>query len=152
MVLEQLSETEGPTSLRELSERVAERETETTPAPRDIRRSVYVSLQQTHLPKLDELGIIDYDSGEQMVELDQHADELTIYMEFVPTYGISWAEYYAAVSLIGLLGIAAAQIGVPVLGGLSSWLWGLLVLVLVLGSAVYQMTRQRSSILHRLQD
>jgi len=48
-------------SLRELSERIAATESEQTPAPRALRESVYNSLHQTHLPKMDDLGLVVYD-------------------------------------------------------------------------------------------
>lgn len=150
MVLEQLATAGGRETLRELSERIAERETDETPAPRDVRRSVYVSLQQTHLPKLHDLGIIDYDDSAQVVELDRNAEELSVYMEVVPTYGLSWAEYYAAVAVLGLLATLASSIGVPAMVAVAPWTWATLALALVLVSAVYQATIQRSSIVHRL--
>ena len=45
---------DGSMTARELSERIAEHETGESPPPRNIRQSAYVSLHQTHLPKLDE--------------------------------------------------------------------------------------------------
>lgn len=152
MVLEQLGTSDGRVSLRDLSERIAERESDQTPAPRDVRRSVYVSLQQTHLPKLDELGIVSYDDDEQVVSLAKNAEELNVYMEVVPTYGLSWAEYYAAVALVGLLSVLASSIGVPVIAGLAPWLWATLALVAILASAVYQTLSQQASIVHRVTD
>ncbi|MFB6082400.1 MAG: hypothetical protein ABEJ67_06220 [Halanaeroarchaeum sp.] len=150
MVLEELEAAAGRETLRELSERIAERETGETPAPRDIRRSVYVSLQQTHLPKLDGLGIIEYDDDEQVVTLDHNARELSVYMEVVPTYGLSWAEYYAGLAVTGLLTVLAALVGVPGIARVDAWLWASLFLLGVFASAVYQILRQQSSILHRL--
>ena len=58
-----LRENEGTLSVRDLSEDVASRETGERPAPRDKRRSVYVSLHQTHLPKLDDLEIVFSGAG-----------------------------------------------------------------------------------------
>ena len=53
MVLDRLRESGGTMSARDLSEYIAERETGESPPPRNIRQSAYVSLHQTHLPKLD---------------------------------------------------------------------------------------------------
>jgi hypothetical protein len=49
--------------LRELSEQVAAVENGTSPSSLayDQRKRVYVSLRQTHLPKLSNAGIVDYD-------------------------------------------------------------------------------------------
>ena len=47
--------------LHELSEAVATAESGVSPPPRALRESVYGSLHQTHLPKLEELGVVTYD-------------------------------------------------------------------------------------------
>ena len=57
------------TTARDLSERIAEMETGQSPPPRNIRQSAYVSLHQTHLPKLDELEVLAAD----LVPAGQHA-------------------------------------------------------------------------------
>lgn len=45
-------------SLRDLATAIAAAETGQSPPPRASRESVYNSLHQTHLPKLDELGVV----------------------------------------------------------------------------------------------
>jgi hypothetical protein len=140
------------TTARDLSERIAEMETGQSPPPRNIRQSAYVSLHQTHLPKLDELGIIDYDESAKTVTLTDRARQVSVYMETVPRYGISWSEYYIGVSAIGLLLAVAAWIGVPVIASVGAGTWATLVLTLVVVSATYQTIRQGSSIIHRLRE
>lgn len=152
MVLSILHEEDGETTARDLSERIAELETGQNPPPRNIRQSAYVSLHQTHLPKLDELGIIAYDESSKRVALTDRARQVSVYMETVPRYGISWSEYYVAVSAIGLLLVVASWIGVPVLGSVSGLTWAVLALLLIGGSAIYQTIQQGSSIVHRLRE
>ena len=152
MVLSILREQDGQTTARELSERIAELETGQSPPPRNIRQSAYVSLHQTHLPKLDNLGIIDYDESAKTVGLTERAQRVNVYMETVPRYGISWSEYYLAVSAVGLLLVIASVIGVPVLGAPGAVAWATLTLLLIGGSATYQTIQQGSSILHRLSE
>lgn len=50
-------------SMREVSEQVAAWENDTTVAglSSDARQRVYIALYQSHLPKLDENGVIEYD-------------------------------------------------------------------------------------------
>ena len=151
MVLSILREADGgTTTARDLSERIAEAETGQSPPPRNIRQSAYVSLHQTHLPKLDELGIIDYDESAKEVSLTDKAREVSVYMETVPRYGISWSEYYVAVAIIGLLLVLAARSGVPVLSALDGSTWAILVFLVLGVSAAYQTYVQGSSILNRL--
>lgn len=66
-------------SVRELSTRIAEDESNESPPPRNIRNSVYVSLHQTHLPKLDQLGIVEYDSETKMAQIGEVHSEIARY-------------------------------------------------------------------------
>jgi DNA-binding transcriptional ArsR family regulator len=152
LILKFLRDAGGLLSARELSELIAEAETGESPPPRNIRQSAYVSLHQTHLPKLDELGIVDYDQSAKTVQLNDRAKQVSIYMETVPRYGISWSEYYVAMSFIGLLLVVAAQVGVPFIAGIGSLSLATGVLVIILGSAAYQTYAQGSSIFHRLRE
>jgi hypothetical protein len=129
-------------SVRDLSEDVASRETGETPAPRDKRRSVYVSLHQTHLPKLDDLGIIDYDTDAKEVRLRDQAAEVTTYMEVVPRYGITWAEYYLVLGILGFGTVLSASFETPLLGALGVPVVATAYLLILVGSAAYHVNSQ----------
>ncbi len=60
---------EGVATLSDLVEQVATWETETSAGdvPEDYRRRVEASLHHTHLPKLDDANIIDYDPRSESV-------------------------------------------------------------------------------------
>ena len=113
--IEYLRETVGPVSLRRLSEAVAERECGESPPPRDLRASVYNSLHQTHLPKLDECDVVDYDADRKTIAVDERASEVYVHMEVVSRYGITWAAYYRSLGVLGLLAVVASEFGVAVL-------------------------------------
>jgi hypothetical protein len=151
MVLERLRESGGTMSARDLSEYIAERETGESPPPRNIRQSAYVSLHQTHLPKLNKLGIVEYDESDKTVTLDETASrEVGVYMETVPKYDISWSEYYLGTSVLGLLLLVVTRVGVPVIASVDAAAWAGAILLVVTVSAAYQTVQQGSSILHRL--
>lgn len=150
LVLERLRANGGTETVSDLSERIGEVESGESPPPRNVRQSVYVSLHQTHLPKLDELGIVEYDPDEKTVSLADNAADVGVYMEVVPRYGISWAEYYLGLGLLGSLSLIGAWVGVPILRTLGPGTLGLAISALVLASAAYQLTDQRSSLWHRL--
>jgi len=151
MVIDELRDAGETMSARDLSENIAEHETGESPPPRNIRQSAYVSLHQTHLPKLDKLGIVEYDESDKTVTLDEDASrEVAVYMETVPKYGISWSEYYLGVSALGLLLLAATRVGVPVIASVDAAVWTGAIPVLVGISAAYQTIQQGSSILHRI--
>ena len=76
-VLEYLEETDGSATLTELAVEIAEQETASEPnaisdhgdvSARD-RRAVRISLHHTHVPKLVNADVIDYDSATKTVTL-----------------------------------------------------------------------------------
>ncbi len=117
LVIETLRAGAGSEELGDLAEAVAARESGTEPPPPNKRQSVYVSLHQTHLPKLDSLNIVEYDDDRRQVALLDRVEEIEVYMEVVPEYGLSWGEFYFGWGLLGLVTVLAIRIGVP---GVSS--------------------------------
>ncbi|WP_255149276.1 DUF7344 domain-containing protein [Halorarius halobius] len=134
-------------TVRELSEQVATLETDEDPAPRDKRQSVYVSLHQTHLPKLDKLGIVAYDSDAKAVALLEKAKEVEVYMEVVPRYGLSWGEFYFGLGLLGMLTTIAVLLGVPGVTELGVTAVASLFFVVVMLSATYHVYSQQERVL-----
>jgi len=61
-----------------LAEAIAAAENETVPAALSSgeRKSVYNSLNRVHLPKLDKMGIVDYDGDRKTVEKGPAADAM----------------------------------------------------------------------------
>ncbi|WP_459349859.1 DUF7344 domain-containing protein [Natronomonas gomsonensis] len=102
-------------SLRDLATAIATEETGQSPPPRSCRESVYNSLYQTHLPKLDELGIIEYDHETRAVRVRDSAREIDRYMELLTPYGFTWDEYYRTLGIAALVSIVASLAGVPLI-------------------------------------
>jgi hypothetical protein len=153
LVIERLQAVEdGSESVRDLSERIATEESGESPPPRNIRQSVYVSLHQTHLPKLDDLGIVAYDSDSKRVRLAECADEVAVYMEVVPRNGISWAEYYLGVGLLGVGVSVGGAAGLPILSGALGTVLVALLFVVLVGSSLYHVSKQEETVLDRLRD
>jgi hypothetical protein len=119
LVIESLRDGEGVADVSDLAERIATRESGSDPPPSNKRQSVYVSLHQTHLPKLDDLGIVAYDPDDRAVELLDRVEEIEVYMEVVPEYGLSWGELYFGWGVLGLLTLSGVEVGAPLLAGLS---------------------------------
>ena len=89
----------------------------------DQRKRVYTSLQQVHLPRMDDAEVIAYDDREGVVETGPAAEELDIYLEVVEGGGISWAQLYVALAVFTAGVIAASIVGVPLLGSLPGLAW-----------------------------
>ncbi|NJE62012.1 hypothetical protein [Thermococcus sp. 21S7] len=98
LMIEYLKEKKGRAELRELVEYIAEREGDTN---RKHRKSVYVSLVQTHIPKLEREGVITFNHG--VVTLLKIPDDVTVYMEVVNKHDISWSTFYMGTSIIFII-------------------------------------------------
>ncbi|SEW23941.1 DUF7344 domain-containing protein [Natrinema salifodinae] len=137
LVLRYLSGTEETVRMRDVAEQVAAWEHDTTVAEltSDQRQRVYIPLYQSHLPKLDKAGVIDYQQSRGLVERKPLADELDQYLEPAPTAdadtdasaeqpsgSVTWDDYSIAVTGLGgllLLGSVLELPGISVLSGLS---------------------------------
>jgi hypothetical protein len=130
LVLERLW-ADGSETVRELSEHIAAVEAGEDPPPRNVRQSVYVSLHQTHLPKLDDLGIVVYDDDAKEVTISARAADLERYTpRGEDDDDRPWPEIQAVVSGVGLLvAVAAFAVG-PTLA------YGVAVLALAVVTAV----------------
>ncbi|CAD5243428.1 DUF7344 domain-containing protein [Thermococcus camini] len=95
LMVEFLQKSDGRAELRDIVEYIAEMEGDTD---RKHRKSVYVSLMQTHIPKLEREGVVTFNHG--VVTLLKIPDDVTVYMEVVNKHDISWSAFYMGTSLI----------------------------------------------------
>jgi hypothetical protein len=79
----------------------------------DERKRVYTSLQQVHLPRMDDAGVVSFDDREGVVEVGPAAEELDIYLEVVQRGDIPWSMFYVGLGVFNLLVVTASVIGVP---------------------------------------
>jgi hypothetical protein len=107
--------------LREIVDYVAAWEDDTSidRLDSDRRKSVYSAIRQTHLPKLEDAGLIEYDHLRGDVELTDALREAQLYLEYVPGGDIPWSEYYLGLSAVGAALVVATWLGVYPFGGLS---------------------------------
>lgn len=100
--LHYLIQQDGSVTLSDLSEHVAAWETNTSvdSLPPEARQRVYVSLRQSHLPRLDRDNVVSFNESDGTVELAGNAPAMQIYLETVPEGDISWAHYYLGVSVV----------------------------------------------------
>jgi hypothetical protein len=136
--LNHLKEAEGTVTLRELSEAIATVETGESPPPRNIRESVYNALHQTHLPKLDTMGVVAYERNRKLIELSDAAEQVDLYMEVVPDQDITWSAYYRTVGIIALVVVTLSGVGLPMFAAVSAAFWAVGFLGLFAVSLLYQ--------------
>lgn len=110
-----LRQRDEPVSLASLSEQVAawENDTDVEALDPDARQRVYVSLLQSHLPKMDEANIVNFDKSNAVVELSRNASDVEVYVEVVPDDDILWAQYYLGITAIGTMFLVFAWLEIP---------------------------------------
>jgi len=114
-----LLKTEGPMELTELAEHVAARENDTTVEnlTKQQRKRVYVSLYQTHVPKMEDAGLVEYDQETSMVSLKARAAEIDRYLG--RDEGFRWQYVYLLIAAAGLVLLVLSNTALPVVGALS---------------------------------
>jgi len=102
-VLHHLRQNDGKTNLRELSTTIAAWEYDTTPenVTSKQRTRVYTALRQSHLPKMDREGVIEFDPSSGDVTVTNEAEDLEIYLDIVPHNEIPWSTYYLGLGVLG---------------------------------------------------
>lgn len=74
-VLYCLKTSETPMALADLADDLVRWETDASPAAvQDVREKVYLSLYHCHLPKLANVGLVDFDADRNLVDLREDAD------------------------------------------------------------------------------
>lgn len=114
LVLNYLRETAEEVSVRELSREVAAMENgiEREELTYKQRKRVYTSLHQTHLPKLDDVGVIVYDRDRGNISLTPLATELGSFLDSTTERHVSsWSVYYLGLSGLSMLVVALAWTG-----------------------------------------
>ena len=137
-VVRYLKEQDERTSLSDLAEHVAalENDTTTQALTSSQRKRVYVGLYQCHLPKMDDMDIVNFNQNRGYVELGANVGQLDPYLDPVTTEDDAWHTYY-----LGLSGIGVGAILVSAVAGLTAPLTQLLlggVVAAYLVCALYQ--------------
>jgi DNA-binding transcriptional ArsR family regulator len=113
-ILYYLHEVSPETTLQDLADEVGawEYDKAVEDLTRQESKRVYVSLYQTHIPKLAQSGIIEYDSDTGEISLTDHVDEFGPYLGWEER-SRSWQPIYlglAAVSIV-LYGLVTFDVG-----------------------------------------
>lgn len=121
-----------PATIDELAGQIAAWENEIPIESLDdtARRRVYVSLYQTHLPKLDDFGIADYDRDDGTVTLTERAEEIVRYLPVEEREQRDFTWYYVGLSAVAvalLVAVAANLLSSAIAAGVIAV--GLLALV-----------------------
>lgn len=133
--------------LDELVRAVAAWETQTSPdaLPKGAKASVYSSLVQTHLPRLHEARVVDYDAEAGVVSSTALMRDVELYLEYSPRHDIPWAEYWLGLTAVAAALLAATWVGIPPFDALSGMLLAsLIVAVMVVSSVAHVLQTRRA--------
>ncbi|QFU83051.1 DUF7344 domain-containing protein [Natronorubrum aibiense] len=129
LVLRYLRDKEGPVRMRDIAEQVAAWEHDTTveKLTSTQRQRVYIPLYQSHLSKLDEAGIIDYQQNRGIVVRKPLADQVDQYLQIEPSAeqpddqssDTDWDDYYISATVLCYVVLIGAVIELPFLSLLS---------------------------------
>lgn len=136
-VLYYLRTTDEPVKLTDLAEQVAAWENDTE--PEDIteqeRKRVYVSLYQTHIPRLDEAGIIDYDKESGDIALAEDATNIDEYLSS-PEETLPWQQIYLALAAASAVFLGLTALDVAFFAAVSETLVAAVIVVAFVITAV----------------
>lgn len=127
--LHYLKQKEGSTDFGELAEQVAAWE---CGKPRqeitsNERKYVYSALQQRHLPKMHEIGMVEFDKRGGRVEATEVVDDIDIYAEVVEKDNVPWGVYFPALSAVHTVLLAFVGFDVAPLTLISDFEWAILI-------------------------
>ena len=124
-VLYHLSQVDESIQLRDLADEVAawENEIPVDELSTQQRKRVYVSLYQTHIPKLEEAGVVSYDRESGLVGLANRSEELGSFVSGDDTEA-PWQLYYFALAVAGAAFYALVAFEVSVFGGITTFVAG----------------------------
>jgi len=113
-----LQQEDGRTTKGEVARHIAALETDkpVEQVTSDERKRVYIALHQTHLPKLHELDLVEYDSSQGALRLSDDCDGLAVYLDIETDSDDAdarpWGRYSLAMGLSGLGATAVLAAGV----------------------------------------
>lgn len=91
----------GRADLRALARDTAMNETD-EPVDDAVVKRFYISLYQTHVPKLEQVGLVEYDGDEKTVSLTDRVVDIARVLNKDVEPDRQWAAYYGALALVGV--------------------------------------------------
>lgn len=100
------------------------------------RKRVYTALQQSHLPKMDRVGVIEFNKNRGVVEPTVALKDVDLYLDVVEKKEIPWSEYYLGLTGVAMGLVAAVWVGAWPFVMLPDIAWMLAVVVAFAFSAL----------------
>jgi hypothetical protein len=113
-VVQVLKDEAGTIQIGPLAEQIAAWENNVAVADlsHDQRKRVYTALQQSHLPKMDDAGIIDFDKDRGVVQPTTALENVDTYLDRTKENHVPWSMYYLGLSVSGIAFLATKLLGI----------------------------------------
>ena len=134
-LLKQESET---VEIGDMAEQIAawENEVDTAELTGSERKRVYTALQQSHLPKMDRAGVVEFNKDRGVIEPTPALENVDLYMDVVKGNEIPWSTYYLGLSVVGVVLTSAVWLGAWPFALFPEVAWMLAIVVALTFSAV----------------
>lgn len=136
--LHYLKQADGRADFGEMAEQVAAWEygKDRQEVTSNERKYVYSALQQGHLPKMHDVGLVEFDKRDGTVEPTAVLDEIDVYAEAVEDGNVPWGVYFPGLSAVHSVLLALVGLDVAPLIALSDFEWALLFVSSFLASSL----------------
>lgn len=123
-----LQQVDGRTDFGEMAEQIAAWEHGKTrqEVTSNERKYVYSALQQRHLPKMHDIGLVEFNKRDGIVEPTADLDEIDVYAEIVEKGNVPWGVYFPSLSAVHSVLLALVGFNVAPLTMFSEFEWALL--------------------------
>ncbi|MFP8957103.1 ArsR family transcriptional regulator [Natrialbaceae archaeon A-CW3] len=138
-IVQLLADQPGQLDVSDVATEIAELESDAGSVPNNLYKSVYVSLQQTHLPQLEEDGVIAYDSTAKTIERGVHFEDVFRYVDGAHTAYSPVLMSHLSLCVLGLVVIALAGLSLPVVSSIDPVLSSVLILLAIGASSLYRL-------------
>ncbi|MFB6075094.1 MAG: hypothetical protein ABEJ89_08785 [Haloarculaceae archaeon] len=117
-VLTYLNDVDDEVAIGDLAEHIAAIENDTTveDVSSSQRKRVYVGLYQCHLPKMDDMDVVEFNKNRGRIRLGPNAAELEEYLVSDDEVSRDWHWQYAGLAVVGAVLFGVAELTtVPIL-------------------------------------
>ena len=129
-IVQFLAEENDHIEVSDVATAIADSESESDSVPNNLYKSVYVSLQQTHLPQLEEDGVVEYDSDGKLIHRGSNFQDVLMYVDADGVGQDRFVALHVVLSLLGLAGVTlAGSLQFVSSGGLVVFTVGVLILI-----------------------
>lgn len=138
-IVQLLADEGGQIDVSDVASEIAATESDTTPVPNNLYKSVYVSLQQTHLPQLQEDAVIEYDSDAKTIQPGRHFDDVLTYVDGHSSDHSRILQLHLGLCVLGLAIIALTGLGLPVISSIDPVFSSVLMFLVIAASSLYRL-------------